>query len=151
MASAVAINGARNFRIEDCEFSRNVASGLQINRSSVGLLARVTARENGANGFGFGEGSSQMLIEDCRLLYNNLRGGWSTWTSWHASGSKSGAVNNITVRRLVSIGNYANGLWFDVYCRDILIEKSLLLGNLRMGVMFELTRPRGGRTRPTMP
>lgn len=144
MASAVAINTVRNFLIEDCAFSHNVASGLTITKSHVGILRRVTARENGSNGFGFGEGSSQMLVEDSTLLYNNVRGGWSTWTAWHASGSKSGAVRNITFRRLVSIGNYANGLWFDVYCRDILVENSFFLGNLRMGVMFELARPRGG-------
>jgi hypothetical protein len=144
LSAAVAINGARNFLIEDCEFSRNVASGLTVSQSSVGILRRVTARDNGSNGFGFGDGSRQILVEDSTIAFNNIRGAWSTWTAWHASGSKSGGVSNITFRRLVSIGNYANGLWFDVYCRDILVEHSLFLGNRRMGVMFELTRPRGG-------
>lgn len=144
MASAVSINGARNFIIEDCDFSHNVASGIQLNQVSVGILRRLTANHNGSNGLGLGEGSRQVLIEDCTTSFNNVRGAWSAWTAWHASGSKNGGVTNLTFRRHVSVGNYANGLWFDVYCRDILVENSFFLGNVRMGVMFELTRPRGG-------
>ncbi len=144
LASAVAINGAQNFLVEDCDFSHNVASGLSVNRSGVGILRRLVADHNGANGIGLGEGSSQILVENCSTSFNNVRGGWSAWTAWHASGSKHGGVSNLTFRRHISIGNYANGLWFDVYCRDILVEDSFFLGNLRMGLMFELTRPRGG-------
>lgn len=144
LASAVTFNNVHDFLIEDCSFSDNVASGLQINRSSRGTLRRVTARDNGANGFGFGDGSRQILVEDSTLAFNNIRGAWSGWIAWHASASKSGGVTNLVFRRLTSIGNYANGLWFDVYCRDILVADSFFLGNKRMGVMFELTRPRGG-------
>lgn len=143
MTAAVQMNECRNFIVEDCDFSENVASGLTLKNSSRGMFRRVTALHNGSNGLNFG-GSSQILLEDCETSFNNYRGGWAGWVGWHASGFKSGGVRNITVRRHVSVGNYANGIWYDVYCKDVLVEDSLIYGNKRMGVMFELTRPKGG-------
>jgi len=143
MASAVNINNSRNFLIEDCEFSQNIATGLNFRKNESAILRRVQANENGANGFNFGE-SREILVEDCDTSFNNIRGAWAGWLGWHASAFKSGNVHNITVRRHVSVGNYANGIWYDVYCTHILVEDSFLYGNKRMGVMYELTRPNGG-------
>jgi hypothetical protein len=143
MCSALNISNCENFLIEDCDLSENVASGLVVSRSRVGIVRRVTANNNGGNGFGSG-GSRQILFEDCETSFNNIRGAWAGWLGWHASAFKSGGVHNITIRRHISVGNYANGIWFDVYCTNILVEDSFIYGNKRMGVMFELTKPNGG-------
>ncbi len=144
MGTALVVNECDGFLLENLNVSDNVASGLSLGSSHNGTLRHVKANNNGSNGIGAGEGSSRILIEDCETSFNNYRGGWAAWTAWHASGSKSGGVQKIHFRRHASVGNYANGLWFDVYCRDILVEDSFFLGNKRMGVMFELTKPRGG-------
>ncbi len=144
MGSTLNITGCTGFLIERLNVSDNVASGISISSSHKGILRRVTANNNGSNGIGIGEGSSRILVEDSETSFNNYRGGWSGWTAWHASGSKSGGVEKVHFRRHASVGNYANGLWFDVYCRDVLVEDSFFFGNKRMGVMFELTKPRGG-------
>lgn len=144
MGTTLALNECQNFLIERVTVSDNVASGIAINRSSRGILRSVVANDNGSNGLGLGDGTNRILIEDSETSFNNYRGGWAGWTAWHASGSKSGGTEHIHFRRHASVGNYANGLWFDVYCRNILIEDSFFLGNKRMGVMLELTRPRGG-------
>lgn len=144
MATAVSVNSCENFIIEDCDFSHNVAAGFKVTNSKRGHVLRVTSNYNGGNGMGAGNNSRQILLEDCETSFNNQRGGWVGWLAWHASGFKSGNVHNFTVRRHVSVGNAANGIWFDVYCTNVLVEDSLLYGNKRMGVMFELTRPKGG-------
>ncbi len=144
MGSAMVVNNCSNFLIEDCDISRNIATGLQLNTSRSGILRRVTANHNGANGMGMGNNTKEIFMEDCETSFNNYRGGWAGWLGWHASGFKSGNVHNITVRRHVSVGNYANGIWYDVYCTNILVEDSFFYGNKRMGVMYELTRPNGG-------
>lgn len=143
LVPALKANGCKNFIIDSCDFSDNVAAGLQIDDSSRVLVRNSTANHNGGNGMGVG-GSSLILFEDCETSYNNYRGGWAGMYGWHPSGFKSGGVKNMTVRRHTSIGNYANGIWFDVYCKDVLVEDSFFLGNVRMGVMFELTKPKGG-------
>ncbi|GEM_PF-1652084 len=144
MGTAVTITNSENFLVEDCDFSGNVASGFQLNNSRRGHLLRIRSSFNGGNGMNMGNGTRQILMEDCETSFNNLRGGWAGWLGWHASGFKSGNVHNITVRRHVSVGNQANGIWYDVYCTNVLIEDSFIYGNKRMGVMYELTRPHGG-------
>jgi len=143
LTSALAINRASNFILENVDVSENSSSGIVVNNSRQGYLKNVSANENGSAGMASGN-TRQMLYEDCEANFNNYRGAWAGWLAWHQSGFKSGGVHNITMRRFTAIGNYANGLWYDVYCTDILVEDSFFLGNRRMGVMFELTKPKGG-------
>ncbi len=142
--AALILNECKNFILEDCDFSQNGAFGLNINKSASGIVRRCTANDNLGNGMSLGRGTRHVLLEDCETSFNSIRGGWSGWQGWHASGFKSGQVHHITYRRHVSIGNYANGLWLDVYCTHILTENSFLMGNRRMGLMYEFTRPNGG-------
>jgi len=144
MSSALAINNANNFIVENVDVSENSSGGIVVNQCRQGHFKNVSANDNGSAGFGSGGGSRHILYEDCEANFNNFRGGWSGWLAWHPSGFKSGGVHNITMRRFTAIGNYANGLWYDVYCGDILVEDSFFLGNRRMAVMFELTKPNGG-------
>jgi hypothetical protein len=143
LSSALAINNATNFIVENVDASENSSGGIVVNQSRQGHFKNVSANENGSAGIGSG-GSRHILYEDCETNFNNFRGAWAGWLAWHQSGFKSGGVHNITMRRFTAIGNYANGLWYDVYCTNILVEDSFLLGNRRMGLMFELTKPKGG-------
>lgn len=141
---ALVVANAKNFIIEDCTFNHNASRGFNVARSSQGIVRRCEASDNAGNGMGAGGGTSHVLFEDITTNFNNWRGAWEAFLGWDASGFKSGGVHNITVRRHTSIGNYANGIWYDVYCTNILIEDSFYLGNQRMGVMIEFTRPNGG-------
>lgn len=140
---ALNIERCQNFILEDIRIAHNAAGGLRVQRSERGAFYRVAVLDNGAIGISNGN-SRQLLYEDCEASFNNYRGGWSGWLSWHPSGFKSGGVHNVTKRRFVAVGNYANGLWYDVYCTNVLVEDSLFYGNRRMGLMFELTQPNGG-------
>jgi hypothetical protein len=144
MGTAMAINNTHRFVVERLRVNDNVASSISVVSSSRGIFRKIETNNNGGNGIAFGNGSNRMLVEDSETSFNNYRGAWAGWLAWHASASKSGGVRDIIFRRHVSVGNYANGLWFDVYCRNILAEDSFFYGNKRMGVMYELTRPRGG-------
>jgi hypothetical protein len=141
---ALVVSNAENFIVEDCAFNENSSKGLNVQGSRRGMVRRTEASDNAANGMGAGNGTSQVLFEDISTHFNNFRGAWEAFIGWDASGFKSGGVHNITVRRHASVGNYANGIWYDVYCTNILIEDSFYLGNQRMGIMIEFTRPNGG-------
>ncbi len=140
---ALVIANAENFIVEDCAMNGNSSKGLNVVRSRRGIVRRTEANDNAANGMGAGQ-SHHILFEDIATHFNNYRGAWEAFLGWDASGFKSGGVHNITIRRHSSVGNYANGIWYDVYCTHILIEDSFYLGNQRMGVMIEFTRPNGG-------
>jgi len=140
---ALVIANAENFIVEDCAMNENSSKGLNVTRSRRGIVRRTEANDNAGNGMGAGQ-SHHILFEDIATHFNNYRGAWEAFIGWDASGFKSGGVHNITIRRHTSVGNYANGIWYDVYCTHILIEDSFYLGNQRMGVMIEFTRPNGG-------
>ncbi len=140
---ALVVANAENFIVEDCAFNGNSSKGLSVQNARRGIVRRSEASHNATNGIGSGQ-SHHILFEDIATHFNNYRGAWEAFLGWDASGFKSGGVHNITIRRHASVGNYANGIWYDVYCTNILIEDSFYLGNQRMGVMIEFTRPNGG-------
>ena len=143
LSAALLIADAQNLLIEDCRFFDNVNTGLNIQRSEHVTLRRVVAEHNGQKGIGVG-GTRNLLLEDCETSYNNVRGHWTNFRRWDPAGIKLGGSHQVEFRRHTAIGNYGGGIWWDVYCTDMLVDRSLLYGNGRLGVEMELADANGG-------
>ena len=143
LSSALLIANAHNLLIEDCRFFENVNTGLNIQRSEKVTLRRVVAEYNGQKGMGIG-GTRNLLFEDTETSYNNTRGHWTNFRRWDPAGIKLGGSHQVEFRRHTAIGNYGGGIWWDVYCTDMLVDRSLLYGNGRLGVEMELAAPKEG-------
>ncbi|MCC5846504.1 MAG: right-handed parallel beta-helix repeat-containing protein [Verrucomicrobia bacterium] len=143
LSSALLIADAENVLIEDCHFMHNVNSGLILQRSERVTLRRVVATHNGQKGIGVGN-TRNLLLEDCETSYNNIRGHWTNFRRWDPAGIKLGNVHQVHFLRHTAIGNYGGGVWWDVYCTDMLVDRSLLYGNGRLGLEMELAGPGEG-------
>lgn len=143
LSSALIVANANNVLVEDCRFIDNVNGGLVIRRSERVTLRRVYASHNGQKGIGVGS-TRNLLLEDCETSYNNIRGHWTNFRRWDPAGIKLGDVHQVHFLRHTAIGNYGGGIWWDVYCTDMLVDRSLMYGNGRLGVEMELAAPNGG-------
>lgn len=133
LSSALLIVNSHNLLIEDCHFFENVNTGLNIGLSEKVTIRRVVAELNGQKGIGVG-GTRDLLLEDCETSYNNVRGHWTNFRRWDPAGIKLGGCHQVEFRRHTAIGNYGGGIWWDVYCTDMLVDRSLMYGNGRLGV-----------------
>ncbi|MCC5843001.1 MAG: right-handed parallel beta-helix repeat-containing protein [Verrucomicrobia bacterium] len=143
LSAALLIADSANVLIEDVRFIENVNTGLSMQRSEQVILRRVSALRNGQKGIGIGS-TRDLLLEDSETSYNNVRGHWTDFRRWDPAGIKLGNVHRVEFRRHTAIGNYGGGVWWDVYCTDMLVDRSLLYGNGRLGVEMELAAPNGG-------
>lgn len=143
LSTALLVADSNNVIIEDCRFLENVNTGLLLNRSSRVTLRRVDASHNGQKGIGGGS-TRNLLLEDSLTNYNNIRGHWTDFRRWDPAGIKLGDVHKVHFLRHTAIGNYGGGIWWDVYCTDMLVDRSLMYGNGRLGVEMELAAPNGG-------
>jgi len=75
------------------------------------------------------------------LLEKNItdENSWRFGPSWHAGGMKivGGAPSGNRIRGHISRNNHSRGIWFDYGCRNNLVERCLLHGNLIAGLEFE--------------
>jgi hypothetical protein len=136
-AGAVLMNKSTNVLIEDCHFDRNVGGGIDLPPSQV-TIRRCTADENGYKGIGgFPVGA---LIEDVQTNWNCWKAYELGFTNtFDAAGMKLGLARNVTIRRYKSVGNMFMGLWFDVFCQNVTVEKALLAGNREEGMNWEIS------------
>lgn len=142
LTRALLVVDGENIVIENCRFDNNTNGGLTLQRVNRVTLRKVSASHNGQSGIS--ASGNQFLIEDCETSYNNIRGQWTNFLRWDPAGIKLGGAHGVHFLRHRSIGNFAGGIWWDVYCSDILVEKSLAYGNARLGVEMELSEPKAG-------
>ncbi len=121
--------------IEDCVVLWADSCGL-----ATGSAEDVTVRRSKFNYCGM-VGITMMgrdiLLEDCETSYNNWR---HTNPGQHSGGMKNVLCQNMVVRRHVAMDNWGAGLWFDIDCRDIVIEECLAVDNI-VGIQYEISLP----------
>lgn len=141
IGEAVSFQNVENILIEQCDLSRNGGPGLGARDANRITVRHTTINNNGGKG-ATGSGNEQ-LWEDLEINANNWRGRRG-FIGWDSSAGKWGHNHNSDFRRIVALGNYTGGLWWDVYCTNIMVDKCFVYGNFRPGVEFELSLPGNG-------
>lgn len=133
-AGGAHISG-RNWTLESCSFRFANAVGLYIGGANA-LIRNCEISDNGADGIG-GSLLKNVLIEDCLTLRNNTREYARTWAG---AGNKVGYAENTIVRRLVTGFSRGAGFWFDIDCRNNIIEDCVSVGNFGgIGFFYEIS------------
>lgn len=142
-----------NAVVENCEFHHNGSGGMHIAhdgdnfRGVTDLTIRnVSAHDNGASGL-FG-GCNNGLIQNCRFERNNVRGNWTHFFGWSLAGAKLVRCQKVAVDRCLFADNMTGGLWFDVHCRNALVNQCVIRHNFGLhpsgeaeerGLFFEIS------------
>lgn len=134
--AAVTVSSSSTLLVEDCQFLWNNWTALMITASQ-----DVTARRNVAN-FNGGSGIAThkikgLLFEDNETSYNNWRGAKGGFYGWSVAGIKNLFIHNGTYRRHRSVENLTRGFWLDTDCVDIVVDTTILCGNLADGIFLE--------------
>ena len=100
-------------------------------------VRRCTINHNGQAGLG--DLGSNSLVENVVTLFNNRK---LFSISWGGAGNKATVMNGHTIRGLISAFNRGSGLWYDIHCRNVLVEDSVSLGNrpVNGGFFYEISR-----------
>jgi len=122
--------------LEDCVVEYMNAIGV-VALGSHCTVRRCTINHNGQAGLG--DLGSNSLVEDVVTLFNNRK---LFSISWGGAGNKATVMNGHTIRGLISAFNHGSGLWYDIYCRNVLVEDSVSLGNrpVNGGFFYEISR-----------
>lgn len=132
--------------ISGCAFNHGDWAGLALSGAGHRVV-RSVANHNGntgmtVNGSDAAHGWAQyagrppqgIVLEDNETSYNNYRG---FYPNYQAGGFKAASsCNGVRLTRHLARGNAGTAIWFDLGCRDAVVEDSTLEGN-RRGVEYE--------------
>lgn len=131
----------RNIIIENCSFLWNSGVGLDIHH-----VTRLTVRGcrfnyNGMGGLAVSnvKGSLWERNETCFNGWREYMAG-ALFDNHNHSGAKFHESEDVLMRGHRSIGNFKNGLWFDIHCRNVIVEDALIAYNVQAGLFFELSQ-----------
>jgi hypothetical protein len=82
-----------------------------------------------------GRAPQDVAFEGNETSHNNTR---QFDIYWHAGGMKLTACNDVRVARHTAIDNRGTGIWFDLYCRNVVVESSVAAGNAS-GIVYEIS------------
>ncbi|MEM6391367.1 MAG: right-handed parallel beta-helix repeat-containing protein [Planctomycetota bacterium] len=128
---------ARNLLIDNCRFTWNNFFGLRTQGSDITVRDTIV---NYSGYGGFGGNGDNVLFENCTSNYNNWRGHWGRHYGWNHAGTKMGVTGLFTIRDHTAVGNLAGGIWFDIHCKHVRVEDSLMALNHRFGLFYELSQ-----------
>ncbi|MBW3625547.1 MAG: right-handed parallel beta-helix repeat-containing protein, partial [Armatimonadetes bacterium] len=122
-----------NILVEDCTFRWN-------NNQCVIRYARdVTFRRNqvlyGAYGGVLTGNVHNLLWEDVETSFNN----WRVYGGWSSGPVKIHQTQDAVFRNHTSIGNNGTGLWYDITCGNVLVDRAVLFRN-HQGLDWEISR-----------
>ncbi len=131
---------SRLVAFEHCNFVWNSGFGLNIEGLDDLSFESCAFNHNGYGGLGLGS-INNLTINSCESSYNDWRNVWGgDFVNCHCTaGIKAHRVAKAVVSNHRSCANAVNGIWFDVYCSDVLVKDSLCLLNGREGLFFELS------------
>jgi hypothetical protein len=122
-----------NSVIEDCTVEWSDSGGFATGGDNV-TIRGSKFNSCGRDGITF-QGSGHLLV-------NNVTSG-NNWRQinpgYHAGGVKAAACTNSVVRNHVSSRNWGSGIWFDIDCKNIVIESSFCSENL-VGIHYETSQ-----------
>ncbi|MDQ6911312.1 MAG: right-handed parallel beta-helix repeat-containing protein [Verrucomicrobiota bacterium] len=86
---------------------------------------------------GIGGAGPGHLIENCRVVYNNVR---RYHIDWHAGGAKFGPhFDHSILRHNEFAHNLGPGIWFDIECQKNVVDGNLAHDNYGPGIMIEIS------------
>ncbi|MCG9895040.1 MAG: right-handed parallel beta-helix repeat-containing protein, partial [Fimbriimonadaceae bacterium] len=129
-ANAVVFGGpeepSNNVLIEGCRFVWNSSTGLQIHGRNWTIRNSVF-NWNGVSGISSGPSEN--------ILFDGVETSWNVWRAWrggeilyYTGGVKMHEVRRHTVLNHRAVGNATAGLWWDIFCRDVLVDGAVLVG-----------------------
>ncbi len=131
--------------LDNCTFRLNNAVGLSLGGASPSddRFQRVTIRschfdDNGFGGLGSGR-IVDALFEDCTSDRNGWRSWWCEDTGWAHAGMKMHNVDGVLLRRHQALGNIGQGIWFDVHCRNVVVDSLRAVHNTGSGLFTEIS------------
>jgi parallel beta-helix repeat protein len=146
MMGIVTIEG-NGWLVTRCTFTHGDFAGLSVAGNGHRIVENV-ASNNGNSGINLsgtdaahgwvpydGRPPQDVVFEGNETSHNNYR---KFDIYWHAGGMKLTACNDVRVARHTAIGNRGTGIWFDLYCRNVVIERSLAVGNAS-GIVYEIS------------
>jgi parallel beta-helix repeat protein len=147
MRGIVNIEG-NGWVVTGCSFTDGDFAGLSVSGEGHRILGNV-ANRNGNVGIAIngsdaahdwapypGRPPQDIVLERNVTSFNNTRG--FNW-GFQAGGVKAAnSCRRVRVSRHVAASNAGVGIWFDLGCRDVKIERSVVTGNL-VGIEYEIS------------
>lgn len=134
----IKLSGADNVLIENCNITWNNADGMEAWSVSNITVKGCSFSYNGYNGMDVGYWNNA-IITNCTANFNNWRGHWGNEHSVFTAGYKFHHCDGVSFYDQVMIGNLCNGLWFDLDCRNVLVQDGVFLANMKKNLFFELS------------
>lgn len=122
--------------VEDFTSTLNNAGGLGSNRVDHYTWRNVKLTHNGIGGGGIGT-SRRVDVDGLEISFNNWRGDWGGWATWHPCGMKNMANDGFVMRNVTARGNLSHGLWMDWQNENVLIENLVSYDNVGYGFYNE--------------
>jgi parallel beta-helix repeat protein len=80
--------------------------------------------------------AQNIVIEANETSYNNYR---NFDDSWHAGGIKAvNSCNTVMVSQHQAVSNKGPGIWFDIFCKNITVDRSIVKNNTA-GIFYEIS------------
>lgn len=140
--------GGKSWLVAGCSFTYGDFAGLNITGEGHRIVGNV-CNHNGNVGISLngsdgahdwkpypGRPRQDIVLEGNETSYNNYRGFYPFFQGGGLKGANS--CSGIRISRHTAIGNNGTGLWFDIFCREITVEASVVERNLR-GIEFEIS------------
>ncbi|MEM1026923.1 MAG: right-handed parallel beta-helix repeat-containing protein [Planctomycetota bacterium] len=122
--------------IEDFTATLNGGGGLGVNAVDHMVWRNVKLNKNGIGGGGFGT-SRNVDIDGLEISFNNWRGGWGNWATWHPCGMKNMANDGVIMRNVIAQGNLSHGLWLDWQNENFVVDGLISFDNVGYGFYNE--------------
>jgi hypothetical protein len=132
-AQTGAVDGVRNWRLEDVTIAHNHGAGLNIGSGTVVLRGHYS--DNGQIGIN-GWHADEAQIQDADIAGNNYAG---YNRDWEAGGVKLGASRRVAITGNTVHGNSGNGVWGDLDDHDWTITRNRVADNDGDGIIYEIS------------
>ena len=120
--------------IEDCVFTQNAASGLDVRGDDVRVVTS-TAIDNGQLGMRATD-AHRLTVEDSLLRRNNVE----RFSGIAASGGiKIAESDGVTLRHNLAEDNLSHGLWLDLSSDDATVVRNISRNNKNAGLIIEMS------------
>ena len=122
--------------IDHCRFVWNSTLGLAV-RGWRWTLKDSQFDYNGNSGISV-DGARDVVFDGCSTSFNCWREFLAGVEDWCFGGFKVHRVEGHLVRNHTAIGNADHGMWWDVWCKDVVVDGATLVYN-RRSLIYELS------------
>lgn len=124
------------YTLEDFVSTLHGGGGFSMNAVDHATWRNVKLNWNGIGGGGFSS-CRNVKVHGLEISFNNWRGDWGDWATWHPCGMKNMANDGVHMRDVVAEGNHSHGLWLDWQNENFLVENLRSFDNAGYGLYNE--------------